>query len=70
MSQEGVAQGEHFLIVLYGITLFPMTEDIRSKDLGILSIFYTDYAEFNGSNWRHARMRRILLDKVRIGVLP
>ena len=49
MSQERVTQGDPFSMVLYRITLIPLTEELRTVDLGLLSPFYVDIAVFDGS---------------------
>ena len=36
-------------MVLYGITLIPLAEELIPADLGILSPFYADDAAFGGS---------------------
>ena len=48
MSQEGVTQGEPLLMVLYRITLAPLTKELRAADPGFLSPFYVDDAAFEG----------------------
>ena len=48
LIREGVTQGDPPLIVLYGITLLPLAEELRSVDLGLLSPFYADNVEFDG----------------------
>ena len=35
-------------MVLYGITLFPLAEELRAVDPGLLSPFYEDDAAFDG----------------------
>ena len=35
--QEGLTQGYLFSIVLYGITLVPLAEEIQEEDLGLLT---------------------------------
>ena len=62
LSQEGVTKGYPLLVVLYMITLTPLAEDLRSADPGIISPFYADNAEFDGSDWRSARLMNILLE--------
>ena len=49
MSPEGVTQGDPLLMVLYGITLAPLAEELRAAESGILSPFYVDDAAFDGS---------------------
>ena len=44
LSREGVTQGDPLKMVLYGITLVPLAQDIRSADPRLLSIFYADDA--------------------------
>ena len=48
LSREGDTQGDPLSMVLYGITLVPLAEDLRAADLGILSLFYADDAAFDG----------------------
>ena len=39
LSREGVTQGDPLSMVLYGITLVPLAEELRAADPGILSLF-------------------------------
>ena len=48
LSREGVTQGDPISMVLYGITLVPLSEELRSADPGVLSLFYADDAVFDG----------------------
>ena len=48
LSREGVTQGEPLSMVLYGITLVPLAEELRAADPGLLSPFYADDAAFDG----------------------
>ena len=48
LSIEGVTQGDPLSMVLYGITLVPLAEELRAADTGILSPFYADDAAFEG----------------------
>ena len=43
-------------MVLYGITLVPLTEEIRVEDPGLLSPFYADDAAFDGLARRSAQL--------------
>ena len=54
LSKEGVTQVDPISMVLYGITLVPLTEELRAADPGLLSPFYVDDAEFDGSARRSA----------------
>ena len=44
LRREGVTQGDPLYMVLYRITLVPLTEELRAADPGILSPFYADDA--------------------------
>ena len=49
MIQERVTQGDPLYMVLYGINLVPLVEELRAADLGLLSPFYANDAAFDGS---------------------
>ena len=49
LSREGVTQGDPLLVVLYGITLVSLSEELRAVDLGLLSPLYADDAVLEGS---------------------
>ena len=49
LSREGVTQGDSLSMVLYGITLVPLAEELRAADPGLLSPFYSADADFGGS---------------------
>ena len=63
LSQERVTQGDPLLMVLYGITLIPLSEELISADLGILSPFYADNLAFNGSARRSAQLLKLLMER-------
>ena len=50
-------------MVLYGITLFPIAKELRAVDPGLLSPFYVDDAEFDGSARRSAQLLKLLMKK-------
>ena len=50
LSKEGVTQGDPLSMVLYGITVVPLAEELRAADPGILSPFYADNAVFDSWN--------------------
>ena len=50
-------------MVLYGITLAPLTEELRAADPGLLSPFYVDDASFNGSAQRSAQLLKLLMKR-------
>ena len=49
LSREGVTQGDPLSMVLYGITIAPLAEELRAADTGILLPFYADDTAFGGS---------------------
>ena len=48
LIREGVAQGDLLSMVLYGITLVPLAEELQDADPTLLSPFYADDAVFEG----------------------
>ena len=60
MSREGVTQGDPLSIVLYGITLAPLAEDLQAADPWLLSPFYADDAAFDGLARRSAQLLKLL----------
>ena len=62
LSREVVAQGDLLLVVLYGITLFPLVEELRDADPTILSPFYVDDVVFDVPASRSAVYLRLLLE--------
>ena len=50
------------MIVLCGITLFPLAEELRDVDPTLLSPFYTDDAAFDGSVRRSAEQLKLLMN--------
>ena len=60
-SREGVIQGDPLSMVLYGITLVPLSVELRAADPGILSPFYAVYAAFNGSAQQSAQLLKLLM---------
>ena len=49
-SKKGLTQGEPLSMVLYGITLIPLAEELRVADPGLLSPFHADNIAFNCSS--------------------
>ena len=49
-------------MVLYGITLAPLEEELRYSDPTLLSPFYNDDAVFDESARRSAAQLRLLMD--------
>ena len=62
LSREGVTQGDPLSMVLYGITLIPLAEDLRDEYPTILYPFNAKDAAFNGSARRSAAQLHLLID--------
>ena len=63
LSREGVTHGDLFLMVLYGITLVPLSEELRAAYPGLLLPFYADDATFDGSARRSAQLLNMLMKR-------
>ena len=63
LSGEGVTQGYPLLMVLYGITLVPLVEDIWASDLGLISPVYADDAAFESSVRRSAQLLKLFMER-------
>ena len=50
-------------MVLYGITLTPLAEELRTVDPGLLSPFYVDDAVFDGLVHRSAQLLKLLMKR-------
>ena len=51
------------MIVLYGINLVPLDEELRAADLGLLHPLYADDAVFEGSTQRIAQLLKMLMER-------
>ena len=63
LSKEGFTQVDPLSMVLYGITLAPLAEELQAADLGILSPFYNDDVAFDASARRSAQLLKLLTKK-------
>ena len=63
LSREGVTQGDPLSMVLYGITLVPLAEELRAADPGLLSPFYADDVAFNGLARRSTQLLNMLMKR-------
>ena len=63
LSREGVNQGDPLSMVLYGISLVPLAEELRSADQGLLSPFYADDEAFDGLARRSAQLLKLLMKR-------
>ena len=61
LSIEGVTQGDPLLMVLYGITLVLLAEELGAADPGLLSPFYADDAAFGGLVRQSAQLLKIFM---------
>ena len=50
-------------MLLYGISLIPLDEDLSAADSGLLSPFYAYDTEFDGSSQQSAQILRMLMDR-------
>ena len=67
LSREGFTQGDLLSMVLYGITLAPLAEELRAADQELLSPFYADNASFDGSARQIAQLLKLLIKSGRTG---
>ena len=58
-----VTEGYLLSMVLYGMTLVPMEEELRAADPGIISPFYADDAAFDGLARRSAHLLKLLMKR-------
>ena len=63
LIRGGVTQGDSLLMVLYGITLIPLAEEVRAADPGLLFSFFADYATFDGSARRIAQLLKLYMKR-------
>ena len=63
LSIEGVTQGGPLSMVLYGITLVPLVEELQAADPGLLSPFYADDAVFDGLARRSSQLLKLLIKR-------
>ena len=61
--REGVTLGNSLSTVLYGITLVPLTEELRAADPGLLSPLYADNAAFDGSVRHITQILKLLMKR-------
>ena len=50
-------------VVLYGITLVPLAEELRAADPGRLTPFYTENVELYGLEWRSSHILKLIVYK-------
>ena len=57
------AQGDLLLMVLYGIILVPLAEELKDADPTLLSPFYSYDTMFNGSTRKIVAQLSLLMDQ-------
>ena len=62
MSRKGVTQGDPLSMVLYKITIIPLSEELRMIDPRILSLFYADDAAFDSFPRQSAQLLKLLME--------
>ena len=62
LIREGLTQGDPLLVILYGITLVPVAEELRAENLVMLSTFYANDAMFDGSSRQNSQILKLLMD--------
>ena len=63
LIREGVTQGEPLLMVLYGINLPTLAEELRYADPTVMYPFYANDMESYGSARRSAAQLRLLVEQ-------
>ena len=63
LSHEVVTQVDPLSIVLYGITLIPLAEELKAVDLGLLYPFYAEDAAFDGLARQSAQLLKLLMER-------
>ena len=63
LRSDGVAQGKLLSIILYGITLVPLTDNLMEVDPELLVTFYANDASFNALSGRIKWLLTLLLGK-------
>ena len=55
-GQEKVTQGDPILVVLYGLSLLPLSKSMREEELEVLQLWYKDDAAMVRPRERNARL--------------
>ena len=63
MRREGVRKGDPLYMVLYGITLAPLAEELRASDPDLIAHLYAKDAVFDRPSGRSARLLILLLER-------
>ena len=54
-------------MVIYGVTIITLVDELQAEDLGLLTPFYTDDTAFYGSSRCSKQILNMTLDGVRTG---
>eukprot|EP00957_Ditylum_brightwellii_P028913 2184347-Ditylum_brightwellii.AAC.1 len=60
-SKEGVTQGDPLAMIIYGITLVPLSNLVQETDRQVLPPFYTDGIALDGAARRNACLLKVLV---------
>ena len=63
LIREGVTHGDPPLMVMYGITLAPLAEELMDIDPTLLSPFYANDAAFDRSAQQSVLQLRLMMDR-------
>ena len=63
MIIKGVTKLKPIMMVLYGITLSPLAEELRAADPGLVSLFYADNTVFDGLARQNAQLLNLLMKR-------
>ena len=59
----GVSQGGLLSIVLYGVTLAPLEEELQVSYSVLIAPFYSNDADFDSSLWGSVRLISIIMER-------
>ena len=63
LIREGLTRGYPLSMVLYGIALIPLAEELQAPDPEIVAPFYADDAAFDGSAQRSAQLLNMFVER-------
>ena len=61
MSREEVTQGDPFFVVLYGLSLLPLSESMQEEEPEVLQLWYKYHAAMMSPRERNARHLHTLM---------
>ena len=63
MSQDWLTWVDSLLMVLYGVTLVPLVEELGVEYLRLIFPFYADNTTFDGSSRQSAQLLNLLMER-------